>query len=123
MEAWLKFRAENMTLPIGLSVGRLIFDALNKMEWLFVVIITWQMVIKNHRIIYFIIPVILLAIQTFILLPALNDRVEVVLQGRDLPSSFLHFYYLGIEVVKVVCLFTFGMCIFQQEKNSWEKSI
>ena len=32
MEAWLKFRAPGVTLPVGLSIGRLIFSALNKVE-------------------------------------------------------------------------------------------
>lgn len=33
MEAWLKFRAEGVTLPIGLGIGRLVFQALNRVEW------------------------------------------------------------------------------------------
>lgn len=33
LEAWLKFRAPGVTVPIGLGVGRLVFAALNKLEW------------------------------------------------------------------------------------------
>ncbi|HQW87358.1 MAG TPA: hypothetical protein PLH93_09245, partial [Flavobacteriales bacterium] len=33
MEAWLKFRAHGVTLPIGLGIGRLVFQALNRVEW------------------------------------------------------------------------------------------
>lgn len=32
MEAWIKFRAPGMTLQIGLGIGRLVFNALNKIE-------------------------------------------------------------------------------------------
>ena len=32
MEAWLKFQAEGVTQIIGLSIGRLVFNALNKVE-------------------------------------------------------------------------------------------
>jgi len=35
MEAWLKFQAEGVTQAIGLSIGRLVFGALNKVEWFF----------------------------------------------------------------------------------------
>lgn len=34
MEAWLKFRAPGITLPLGLGIGRLVFAALNKVEWI-----------------------------------------------------------------------------------------
>jgi hypothetical protein len=39
MEAWLKFRAPGVTLPVGLSIGKLVFTALNRMEWVFVFIL------------------------------------------------------------------------------------
>ncbi|RYG21549.1 MAG: hypothetical protein EOO07_02375, partial [Chitinophagaceae bacterium] len=39
LEAWLKFRAPGVTLPIGLGIGRLVFAALNKVEWIFAVAI------------------------------------------------------------------------------------
>jgi len=39
MEAWLKFRAEGITMPLGLSIGRLVFDALNKVEWVLAIAI------------------------------------------------------------------------------------
>ena len=35
MEAWLKFQAEGVTQIIGLSIGRLVFNALNKVELFF----------------------------------------------------------------------------------------
>ena len=35
MEAWLKFRAPGITRPLGLGIGRLVFKALNKVEWFF----------------------------------------------------------------------------------------
>jgi len=107
MEAWLKFCAINVTLPIGLSIGRLIFNVLNKVEWIFAIIIITHMMLsnKNLRFIFFYIPVMLLIIQTFLILPALNERVETILQGREVLPSFLHFYYLFMEIIKVLCLF------------------
>lgn len=114
MEAWLKFQAPLMTVPIGLSVGRLIFSALNKVEWCFALL----MVRRFNPLLA--IPLLILAIQTFLLLPALNLRVEIALQGGELPSSLLHVYYLSLEAIKVGCLFIIGIKSYE---NSLEKSI
>jgi hypothetical protein len=115
MEAWLKFYAPNVTLPIGLSIGRLIFDALNKVEWVFTIIIITHMTFTKEKSIslFFYIPVMMLLIQTLLILPALNERVELILQGREVLPSFLHFYYLFMEIIKVICLFIFGINFFR----------
>ena len=39
LEAPLKFRAPNVTLPIGLGIGRLVFRALNAVEVVFAILI------------------------------------------------------------------------------------
>ena len=39
MESWLKFRAPGITMPVGLSIGKLVFSALNKIEWIFTFVI------------------------------------------------------------------------------------
>lgn len=38
MEAWVKFRAPGVTLPLGLGIGSLVFKALNKAEWVFAIL-------------------------------------------------------------------------------------
>jgi hypothetical protein len=123
MEAWLKFWATNVTLPIGLSIGRLIFNALNKVEWIFTIIIITHIMLskKKLRFISFYIPVILLVIQTFLILPALNERVEIILQGREALPSRLHFYYLFTEIIKVFCLFIFGIDLFRFYETNLSK--
>lgn len=118
MEAWLKFRPENVTLPIGLSIGRLVFSALNGMEWAFasLIIISAAFFYKKVEFkyyAYFCIPLFLLIFQTFVLLPPLNERVELVLQGKELPSSLLHVYYVSAELIKVISLFVFGIKILR----------
>jgi len=89
MEAWLKFRAPGISVPLGLGIGRLVFNAL------------------------FAFPVILLFIQTFWLLPALDARAELHIQGKIVPPSNLHFYYVGIELLKVASLTFFGLTLFK----------
>ena len=61
----------------------------------------------------FAIPLTLLFIQTFWLLPALDARAELHIQGQIVPPSNLHFYYVGLELVKVASLTIFGITLFK----------
>ncbi|NEN22603.1 hypothetical protein G3O08_03675 [Cryomorpha ignava] len=119
LEAWLKFRAPGVTLPLGLGIGRLVFGALNKIEWVFAIaIIVNLLFVKGNNltpgsILYFI-PLVLLAIQSFWLLPVLDTRAETYLSGEIPPASNLHFYYVGMEFIKVGCLLAFGIGLFKK---------
>ncbi len=119
MEAWLKFRAPDVTLPIGLGIGRLVFDALNKMEWLFSVICMFTLmpsktVQKNIKLILAI-PIIIVLLQTFWMLPMLDLRAEMHIKGTHVPHSNLHFYYIIAELVKVVSLIISGCLLFKKK--------
>ncbi|NDK55786.1 hypothetical protein [Pontibacter fetidus] len=115
MEAWLKFRAPGVTLPIGLSIGRLIFRGMNKVEWFFglaslvLIIGSGSLGITTSFLLF--IPIVVLLLQTTWLLPAMDKRAEMVISGAELPKSALHFYYIGAELVKVVLLFAFGVTL------------
>ena len=113
MEAWLKFRAPGVTLSLGLGIGRLVFDALNKVEWVLAFAVLANLIFAKARVfslknIFYFIPLLLLIFQSIWVLPALDARAELIIQGQELASSYLHFYYVGMEIVKVVCLFIFG---------------
>jgi uncharacterized membrane protein (DUF485 family) len=113
MEAWLKFRAPGVTLSLGLGIGRLVFDALNKVEWVLAFAVLANLIFAKARVfslknIFYCIPLLLLIFQSIWVLPALDARAELIIQGQELTSSNLHFYYVGMEIVKVVCLFIFG---------------
>ena len=113
MEAWLKFQAPDVTLAIGLGIGRLVFGALNKIEWIFALIVLILIVGKETRFkwenLLFLIVLAILIIQTSLLLPALDARAESLINGHNVPASNLHFYYVGMEVVKALCLVIFGV--------------
>ena len=86
MEAWLKFRAPGISVPLGLGIGRLVFNALNKVELVFALIVIINIFYNTSEILkwqnlFFAFPVILLLIQTFLLLPALDVRAELHIQG------------------------------------------
>lgn len=114
MEAWLKFRAPGISIPLGLGIGRLVFSALNKVEWVFALLIILSMwnhknSIFNFQNVFFYVPVFILLVQTFWLLPALDARAELHIQGENVPNSNLHFYYVGLEIIKLICLTNFGI--------------
>ena len=118
MEAWLKFRAPGINLPLGLGIGRIVFNALNKVEWVFALMIIINIFLNTSDILKwqnlsFVVPLILLLIQTFWLLPALDARAELHIQGLLVPPSYLHFYYVGMEVIKVAGLTIFGLTLFK----------
>ncbi len=119
MEAWLKFRAPGVTIPIGLGIGRLVFGALNIMEWVFALAVisnlfyTKTKIVTTQNTLYFI-ALLMLIMETIWALPALDARAELYIQGQEIPSSNLHFYYVGMEIIKVACLTIFGIKLFNK---------
>lgn len=115
MEAWLKFKAPGITLPLGLGIGRLVYNALNNVELFLSVLISAAILLSNKKSIFlfnnlfFYIPLAILLIQTFWLLPTLDLRAQMHIDGDFVPKSNLHFYYVGLEVSKVTCLLIYGI--------------
>lgn len=117
MEAWLKFKAPGITVPLGLGIGRIVFHALNKVELILALAILFNITIAGYGIftvknLWYFIPLSLLIIQTIYLLPALDARAELHLQNQPLPQSGLHFYYIAFELVKVICLVVYSKSLF-----------
>jgi hypothetical protein len=118
MEAWLKFRAPGVTLKIALSIGRLVFKALNKVEWLFALVIYANLLFARQLVFnsinwFYYVPCMLLLIQTFWILPQLDSLAKMRIKGINLPASPLHFIYVAIEVIKVVSLIIFSFKQFK----------
>jgi hypothetical protein len=114
MEAWLKFRAPGINIPLGLGIGRIVFSALNKVEWVLATAIIINYLIEYSQdfkwsYVFFIITFLILVVQTAYLLPALDARAEMIIKGLNVESSSLHFIYVGIEAVKVISLIIFGI--------------
>lgn len=110
MEAWLKFRIEGVTVNVGLRIGKRIFNALNRMEWVFLSIFT-TFLILHFNIINTTISIlttlifVILALQTFYLLPRLEKRIDLILAGENIPRSKHHIYFIAAELLKVSILF------------------
>jgi hypothetical protein len=123
MEAWLKFRAPGVSVPIGLGIGRIVFSALNKVEWVLLIMSLTAVWLHGVRqigvpVICLVVLGIILSIQTFWLLPKLDARAEIVISGGIPPASSLHVWFIGLELVKVVLLLVSGFGFFR-----WVNSI
>lgn len=114
LEAPLKFRAPNVTLPIGLGIGRLVFRALNSAEVTFALIIG---VISASRpppvgvIVAFAVAFAVLALQLLVVRPRLNRRSDKVLGGHQGPRSRAHYAYVGFEAIKAIALVVAGILL------------
>lgn len=119
MEAWLKFRAPGVTVPLGLGIGRLVFGALNKVEWVLAIAMIISMISNkilnlDFTMVLFYIPLLMLLIQTVWLLPALDIRAEQYITGKTRAAGSYHIYYIVTEVLKTASLFAFGLKLFIQ---------
>lgn len=117
MEAWLKFRAPGVTRQIGLGIGRLVFTALNRVELVCCAVVLaalitaglWLDVTSNWPF-YF--AALILLIQTFYYLPALNKRAERIIAGEDLQKSHHHSIFAVLELCKVILLMSYLVTLF-----------
>ena len=115
VEAPLKFRAPGVTLPIGLGIGRLVFRALTIAEPTRAVVLASAVLaaMPATRIISATVPVVILVVQIVLVRPRLARRTDQVLAGKGAPPSHAHYWYVGLEVVKVVALLIVGVLLLE----------
>lgn len=114
LEAPLRFRAPNVTLQIGLGIGRLVFRALNTVEVAFALVVLAIVAvgpIPARIAAAFSVAIGALAIQLLAVRPRLTRRSDQVLAGLDAPRSRGHYAYLGLEVVKAAALLAAGILL------------
>lgn len=112
LEAPLKFRAPNVTLPIGLGIGRLVFRALNTVELVFAAAIVLAALVNRPSVtvmVAFAVAVGALVVQLVAVRPGLNRRSDEVLAGREGPRSRGHYAYVALEMIKVIALLVAGV--------------
>ena len=112
LEAPLKFQAPNITTELGLGIGRIVFTALNTVELVIAAVIAIGL-FRNTRPLTehwpYAIPLSILFVQSVWLLPALTRRLDLILAGETLPSSYHHVLFIVLEVSKVVGLLVAGV--------------
>jgi hypothetical protein len=114
LEAPLKFRAPGVTVPIGLGIGRLVFRALNAVEAVLAVVVIVAVAVGGApagvTALTALVAVLLLG-QLAVVRTDLNRRSDRVLAGEELPRSRSHFWYVGLELLKVAGLIALGIAL------------
>ncbi len=118
MEAPLKFTAPNITLALGLGIGRIVFQTLNKIEIVLAIVLIISVFMqrpKGQSWIYFLsIASVLLLLETVWLLPALDERAIQVISGNAPPFSNAHIVYIVFDAIKFLSLFVLGVMLTKQ---------
>lgn len=112
MEAPLKFSAPNITIPLGLGIGMIVFHALNKIEIALCLALALSFYFARPKGGFprgaFAAAALILIVQTFVLYPLLDERSIKVIAGETAPYSGLHIVYIATDAIKLLLLFALG---------------
>ena len=107
----VRFTATTITRPIALDVGRVVFEALNKAEFvaliILLIIIRVSASARQLWIPVFLLTLILIA-QSAWLLPELAARTDMIIDGIEPPPSSAHTIYSALEISKLLLLIYTG---------------
>jgi hypothetical protein len=112
LEAPLKFTAPNITIPLGLGIGQIVFHMLNRVEIVLSLVLAGSLYFARPARLpaaIFGIVAAILAVQTFALFPLLDARAEAVISGSAAPFSSLHIIYIATDTIKLISLVSFGV--------------
>jgi hypothetical protein len=106
-----KFGAPGLSLPVAMEVGRREFGTLNLAEIvLAVVTLALAAYVRPERAIWFGLGLaaLIVALQWLWLLPVLDARAELIIEGGAPEPAPWHALYIGAEVVKLLALLISG---------------
>lgn len=112
LEAPLKFNAPGITLELGLGIGKLVFGALTKIEMIISILLGTSLIIiqtKKRQWVYFAIPITIVIIDNFYLMPILDARIDMITNGIKPPISNAHWTYVILEIIKLLSLIVAGI--------------
>jgi hypothetical protein len=106
-----KFGAPGLSLPIAMEIGRREFGALNLVEIaIAVVALALAAYARPERAIWLGLGLaaLIVALQWLWLLPLLDARAELIIQGGTPEPALWHALYIGAEVLKLLALLIAG---------------
>lgn len=116
-----KFLAPSLTLPVALDVGRQTFGIFSIVEifasGVLLVTAVWSRP-RSRVMILAAVAGCLVAGQVVWLMPMLDRRVEVILQGSAPGQSSLHSIYIVIESVKLLLLGLITWFAYEESRDS-----
>ena len=112
LEAPVKFTAPTLTRPVALDVGRVVFQALNKVELVLLILMLVLLRVSGQTKTYLgyacVITLIMIA-QSVWLLPELSARSVSIVAGIEPGPSVAHGAYAVTELLKLATLFLLGL--------------
>lgn len=109
LETPLRFKAPGVELEQALGIGRLVFHALNRVEWVCCAI-SWLIVLRlrimrgRGSLLLLVMITAVLGFQTWALLPTLDARAIEFLHGDTPAPTWHHPVYIGVEAAKALLL-------------------
>lgn len=107
-----KFLAPSLSLPVALDVGRHTFEIFLGVEIALALLLATLLVLhRPGRLLDMLaaIPFAIVALDALWLRPALDARVQVILDGGTPTPARLHELYIGLELVKLLALIGLGV--------------
>jgi hypothetical protein len=115
----IRFSAATITRPIALDVGRVVFSALNKAEFVALVLLLITVRVSGQArslwAVCGLLALILIA-QSAWLLPELAMRTQMIINGQEPPQSYVHAIYSTLELSKLAILFVTGFVALSEQK-------
>jgi len=122
----VRFSASTITRPIALDVGQVVFAALNKAEFVaLIILLVLVRVSGKARDLWAgcgALALILIA-QSMWLLPELSARTQQIIAGVEPPPSFVHGAYSILELSKLLLLLYLGFRSMQMLQSGTKTSI
>lgn len=115
LEGPVKFTAPTLTRPVALDVGRVVFQALNKVELIFLIAMLVLIRVSDRSRELFAFGAVLALImitQSVWLLPELSERSALIVSGIEPQPSIAHAAYATTELIKLATLFLLGLKSF-----------
>lgn len=104
----VKFSVEALSLPVALQVGQATFAAFSRMEWVLALALlaacAWEWRIAPWRLGFALLLAAGVLAQALWLLPALNERIAMIVAGQSPPPAPHHSIYAVLEGVKALAL-------------------
>jgi hypothetical protein len=119
LEAPVKFTAPSLTLPVGLDVGRHVFQAFNKVEIVFgtlLLVLMLRSALSLINKLIFVLVAALLLLECIWLLPVLDERALIIIAGGVPENESPHNWYILFDALKVIALITLGVNAIKQLK-------
>lgn len=109
IEAPLKFQAPGITTVLGLGIGKLVFGVLQKIEIVATILMSGlafslypKMDLSLKLSIGCLIAIVL--VQGIFLFPVLMQRVDLIIVGKTVASTYHHIVFIILECLKLIVL-------------------